>query len=126
MATEKKPTKNEETEIAPESVVGSDAALLDQSVTALFTHTLSRPVEYEGEKYESLTFDFDSLTGGDSIDVETELLAKGHPVISKSIDTQYLMRMCARACTADIDYNIFRALPVKDFNRIIATAKRFL
>ena len=28
-------------------------------------HTLSRPFEFEGKKYEFLTFDFDKLSGKD-------------------------------------------------------------
>lgn len=122
MATNKK----ENNEIAPTDVVGSDAALLEENVSSLYKHKLSRSIEYEGVTYEELSFDFDSLTGGDSLDIENEIAAKGRLLIVKTSDAEYLSRMCARACVQKVDVGIFRVMPVKDYNRIMNTAKRFL
>lgn len=128
MATTKA-TKKENTEIAPDAVVGSDAALFEEggNLTSLFTYHLSKPISYEGKEYDALTFDFEALTGGDSLDVENELAAKGHLLFVKTSDSEYVSRMCARACVEEgIDIGIFRVMQAKDYNRLMNTAKRFL
>ena len=111
-------------EKAVKEAMGSDAEAMNAN-DSLYVHKLSRPVEYDGKKYEELTFDFDSLTGGDSMDVEDELARQNHPVITRSIDTAYLTRMCARACTASIGWDIFRLMAVRDCNRITNISRRF-
>lgn len=125
MAT--KATKKENTEIAPDAVVGSDAALFEEGGNSFFTYRLSKPISYEGKEYDALTFDFEALTGGDSLDVENELAAKGHLLIVKTSDSEYVTRMCARACIEEgVDIGIFRVMQAKDYNRLMNTAKRFL
>lgn len=123
MAT--KEITKENTEIAAEEVIGSDSVLTEE-ISALFTHKLSKPIEYEGKKFDEINFDFDALTGGDSLDVENELSSKGHFIFLKTSDSEYLVRMCARACTNDgVDVGFFRILPVKDYNKIMNSVKRF-
>ncbi len=115
-----------------EQVVGSDGALLEELLDGVYTHTFAKPVLYDGKTYEKLTFDFDSLTGGDSLDVESELMARNHPVFVRNIDGEYLIRMAAKACTergADnkrvIGHDIFRLMSAKDYGKITNIAKRF-
>lgn len=122
--TEKKTTEQEELVEQAEKSVGSDAAFLEEN-DALYTHTFIKPVNYEGKTYEKLSFDFDSLTGGDSMDVEDELMRQNHPVITRSIDSAYLTRMCARACTEKVGYDIFRVMTARDCNRITNICRRF-
>lgn len=110
---------------AAENVGVSDLAMADELSDSLYVHKFYKPFSYEGETYTQLTFDFGSLTGGDSLDVEEELQSTGHAVIMRSIDGQYLARMCAKACTANIDFDIFRAMPVRDYAKITNVAKRF-
>lgn len=105
--------------------VGSDSVLLDDQPDGLYTHNFVKPIQYDGKTYEKLTFDFDSLTGGDSLDVESELLSRGHAVVVRTIDGEYLSRMCARACTESVGADIFRQMPVKDYGAITNVAKRF-
>ena len=115
-----------------EQAVGSDSVLLEESPDSLYVHTFEKPIEYNGKTYEKLTFDFDSLTGGDSLDVESELMARNHPVLVRNIDSEYVIRMAAKACTergADgkrvIGHDIFRNMTVKDYGRITNIARRF-
>lgn len=108
-----------------EQVVGSDSVLLEEAPDSLYVHTFEKPIEYNGKTYEKLTFDFDSLCGGDSLDVESELLSKGHFVVSRSVDPEYLIRMCARACTDSVGFDIFRCMKVKDYTRITNYSRRF-
>ena len=128
--TDKKETIAAE-EISEEKAVvaigGSEAAaMLDASEEEVFTHTLSKPIKYDGETITELVFDFSSLTGGDSLAVEDELRASGHPIFVRSIDGAYLIRMCAKACTKDIDYGVFEYMPAKDYISITNKLKRFL
>lgn len=123
MAT--KEITKENTEIAAEEVIGSDSVLTEE-VSALFTHKLTKTIEYEDNKFDEITFDFDSLTGGDSLDVENELSSKGHFIVLKTADSEYLIRMCAKACiTKGVDTGFFRIIPVKDYNKIMNSVKRF-
>lgn len=110
---------------AAEAVAGSDAAMIDATIDEVYTHVFSRPVKYDGEEITELTFDFGSLTGGDSLSVEEELRMAGHPVIVRSVDGAYLIRMCAKACTRSIDFEIFEKMPAKDYIRITNISKRF-
>ena len=129
---EKNMNPTEEEIVEAEQVVGSDGAFLDEQPEGVYTHTFSKPVLYDGKTYEKLTFDFDSLTGGDSLDVESELMARNHPVLVRNIDSEYVIRMAAKACTergADgkrvIGHDIFRNMTVKDYGRITNIARRF-
>ena len=126
MATiEKLENMNADEAKTAEQVVGSDAAALDEQTDGIYTHALSAPVLYDGKTYSELTFDFDSLTGGDSLDVMDELMRKGHAVLMKSVDDFYLMKMCARACKEKVGDDIFRMMKPRDLNRILNVSRRF-
>lgn len=126
MANIKKIENNNAAELrAAEQAVGSDSVLLDEQPDGMYTHKFAEPIQYDGKTFDKLTFDFDSLTGGDSLDVESELLSKGHAVVVRTIDGEYLSRMCARACTESVGADIFRHMKVKDYGQITNVAKRF-
>jgi len=123
--TEKKTNEQEDFAEQAEKVVGSDVVNLENESDGVYTHTFNKPVLYEGKTYKKLPFDFESLSGGDSLDVENELLAQGHAVVARSIDGAYLIRMCARACTEKVGYDIFRVMSVKDYAIITNRSRRF-
>lgn len=124
--------KNMENTEAIENIIGSGdlAGILGdpQGGTSgdTYVHTFSRPVSYNDKTYNELRFDFGNLTGGDSLAVEAELSALNTPVFVRSIDSKYLIRICARACTEQIGSDIFEVMPLKDFTKITNAAKRFL
>ena len=94
--------------------------------TSAVTVQLSRPFTYEGETYAELRFDWDKLTGEDSLSIENELQAQGKFVVAPTFSGEYLVRMAARACTAKIGQDLIRALPISDYNRIRSAARSFL
>ncbi len=107
------------------AIAKKEAEKADESIFS-YTHEFRRPFTYEGKTYEELTFDFGKLTGEDGIAIQEELEAKGKPVIVQTMNANYLCLMAARACTTTIGADVLMALPLYDFNRIIAKARSFL
>lgn len=101
-----------------------------------YTHTFRTPFTWEGHTFEELTFDFGSLTGGDSLAIENELLLQNKTATVPALSGEYLVRMAARACTAvmeapggrrtRIGVDALRAMPLKDYIRIEGKARSFL
>lgn len=94
--------------------------------TSVVTIQLSHPITYESNTYQELSFDFDRLSGEDSLSIENELQAQGKFVVAAAFSGEYLVRMAARACTAPIGQDLIRALPISDYNRIRNAARSFL
>ena len=90
------------------------------------TVQLPKPFEWEGETYAKLAFDFDTLTGKDSLDIEREMRAKNIPLISPAFSGEYLIRVAVRACEAPIGMDALLALPLPVFNRIRTSVSAFL
>lgn len=92
-----------------------------------FVHKFKKPFEYNGHKYEQFEFDFSSLTGGDSLAVEEELQREGKGVVVvAAFNSEYLIRIAARACTEPISYDAFKFMSLFDYNRIRDRARSFL
>lgn len=85
---------------------------------------LKKPLEYEGKKYEELTYDFDGLTGDDLLMAEAEMTAAGSVVPIVDLSKAYNAAVFARA--AKIDYAMMRKLHAKDFSRATALVMGFL
>lgn len=92
----------------------------------LVTISLNKPVLYMGETIESLDFDFEKLTGADALAIGRELKAIGTAVIIPRLESEYLIRAAARACTRTVNYDIFEKMSIADFNRVCSTARDFL
>lgn len=93
---------------------------------SLYVHTFKRPLEYNGKVYDSLTFDFEALTGRDSLAVEDELQRQGTMVMVPTFSSPYLIRIAARACTEKIGSDALENLGISDFNRIRNKVRNFL
>lgn len=87
---------------------------------------LKKPVVYNGKNIDTLTFDFDSLTGADGLNIEAELQAIGKMAIVPAFSGDYLVRMAAKACTEKIGHDIFDLMSLRDYNRIRSAARSFL
>jgi len=89
MATEKK---------APEEQEAVQAETTEVVEEGKNVYTFKKPLVYNNKTYEKLTYDLDSLTGQDSMDVEEELvrLRKGI-VIEGSLNTDYIIRIFCKA-----------------------------
>jgi len=98
-----------------------------------FTHVFQTPFVYEDKIFDSLTFDWEKLTGMDSLAIESELLTRtGRAVVSPKFSGEYLAGMAVRACTSRtaegkrLDRNTLLALPLGVFQKICGSARNFL
>lgn len=93
---------------------------------AVFTYMLKKPIEYDGKMIESLNFDFDSLTGEDSMAIEAELESMGIRGAVAAASTPYLKIMSCKACKEGVGTDIFNLMSLKDFEAIKTKARLFL
>jgi hypothetical protein len=91
-----------------------------------FTHAFRKPFAYMGKEYDKLQFDWEGLTGRDSLAIEAELQAMGVLVAAPAFSAPYIVRMAARACTETIGADAFELMPLADFNKIRGAARSFL
>lgn len=98
-----------------------------------YTHMFQTPFVYEGRTYDALTFNWEALTGKDSLAIEAEMMLKGKTLILPAYTGEYLVGMAARACTyrddsgkRTVSTNTICALPLKDFQAICNRARNFL
>lgn len=104
-----------------------EAAKTEALVSAgSYTYNFAKPWEYEGKTYQTLTFDWDKLTGNDSLAIEAELQTMGRALIAPEFSGDYLVRMAARACTTRIGCDVIQAMPISAFNTIRNKARSFL
>lgn len=94
--------------------------------TTAYVHHFKEPFEYQGKKYDQLTFDFECLTGKDSLSVEAELQAIGVMVMVPTFSGPYLIRIAARACKEKIGSDALEQMRIADYNRIRSKARNFL
>lgn len=88
--------------------------------------TLKKPVTYNEKTYSTLEFDFEKLTGEDALNIEDELASIGKVTVAPVFSGEYLIRMAAKACSEPIGSDLFRKLPISDYNRIRSKARSFL
>ena len=97
-----------------------------------YTQFFGKPFTFEGESFDSLTFDFGKLTAADSLAIEAELAAKGRAVITPEFSGEFLLHMAMRACTdrrmdgRRLGIDAFQTLPLAAFTRIRSRARSFL
>ncbi len=98
----------------------------DQESSGLFRIDFRRPFSFEGKTYEALEFDFGGLTGNDGLAVENELTALGKAVAIRELNSEYQIRIAARACTEPISADMLMAMPLRDCNRVLNKVRGFL
>lgn len=130
MNEEKKTTTIPETAEQAEAL---DAAAQAEEDVGTYTHVFKKPFTYQGRTYEKLTFDWDGLSGKDSVAIERELLRRNITTVVAEFTPEYLAGMAVRACT-ERDERGFRtvstdtlgAMPIHEFRRICGAARSFL
>ena len=90
-----------------------------------YVHVFSKPFQWEGKTYGQLVFDFESLTGRDTLAVERELAAKNIFTVVRSLNIEFQMRIAARACEDRIGTDMLEALPIRDFEKIMNRVRAF-
>ena len=79
-----------------EFAAAETAAKAVEGNASAYVHKLKKPFTFEGCTIEELSFDFDRLTGNDSLAIEDELQSMNKPVIVPTFSGQYLIRMAGR------------------------------
>lgn len=109
-----------------------EAAAMREANTGAYTLRLSKPLQWEGRTYEALTFQWDTLTGMDHLEIENELLAKGKTLVVPEYTGDYLCGMAVRAmmeCKELIPPQraaMLKRLPLGDFMNMCKEARSFL
>ncbi len=90
------------------------------------TFALKKPVMNDGEELRELAFDFEKLTGRDSLEVELELSRRNISMADKAFNGMFLSRLAARACTAKIGADVMSRLDIRDYQKIERALRNFL
>lgn len=91
-----------------------------------YIHKFAKPFKYDGKEIISIAFDFDGLTGADSLAIESELARLGKNIVAPAFSIDYLIRMAARASSPVVGVDAFSLMPIRDFNKIRSAARGFL
>lgn len=103
--------------------LGSSVAGLD-GASGEYVHKFKKPFEYEGKRYETLSFNFNRLVGRDMTAIEREMQMSGETAYTPETSHAYQCRLAARA--AGIMSDVLEAMPLGDFNRITNATRNFL
>lgn len=88
---------------------------------------LKKPIEKMGTEYKELHFDYDKLTGIDSLEVEEEIeKTTGLTVVAPALNLQYLIKISARACDEPIGSDDIFHMNLSDFNHVRNMARNFM
>ena len=92
----------------------------------MYERKLKTPLSYNGEQYDTLTFDFDKLTGKDGIDIENELLTQADVVLYPILSPEYMTRFISKACNEPIGFDGFQQMNYLDYKPIFDQATECL
>lgn len=92
----------------------------------LYVLKFKKPFSYDGVTYEELEFDFDGLTGADSLEIEREMNRMGTQLAVPAFSGEFITRMCARACTSPIGKDAWKNMSIRDWHKLRAKARNFL
>lgn len=120
-------------EAAAEAAAELDAEAKVSPDVMTYTHTFKNPFEYRGHTMTELTFNWGGLTGADHLAIEDDLRRNGLTLVVPAFTGEFLEGMAVRACTNRdnngiriVDMDLLRALPIRDFQKICMSARRFL
>lgn len=95
--------------------------------SGVWTYHLRKPATYNGETYEELHFDFESLSGRKIMQITHELQRLGLGIITApEFNMDFQLRVAMHACKEPVGSDFFDTLDGKDFIRIIGRARNFL
>lgn len=91
------------------------------------TIILRKPVKYAGKEYTEFSFDFDKLTGQDSLNIERELSSLNKSSVPSALNSEYLLRIAAKACTDSVGSDAFTTyMSLFDHLKVLKLARDFL
>lgn len=117
------------------TAIGDDTAIvvtddqieeeLEETSAGRYVHVFSKPFQWEGKTYGQLVFNFENLTGRDTLAIERELAAKHIYMVVRALNLDFQMRVAARACESRIGIDMLEALPIRDFEKIMNRVRAF-
>lgn len=120
-------------ESAAEAAVALEAEAKAGPDAMTYTHTFDEPFGFRGHTVTELTFNWGGLTGEDFEAIEDDMLRHGKTLVTPSFTGAFLAGMAVRACTNRdangiriVDADMLRALPIRDYQKIYMSARRFL
>ncbi len=97
-----------------------------------YTHEFARPFTYGGSTVEKLAFNWDALTGRDSIAIDRELAKNSGGQGVQNFGREHMALIAVRACSARNENDVrivskefMEALPIVDFEEITAMGRLF-
>lgn len=85
-----------------------------------------KPIEFEGQTYESINLDLESLNARTMIEIERQYMASttNQGVVLKELNKEYQLFVAAKAANMPIEF--MYALPAQEFMRITLSVQNFL
>ena len=92
-----------------------------------YVHQFKTPFKWDGKEYETLTFDFDSLTGADVIKIiDEQSMLGGNVAPIRQFDVHFQLGVAVRACSERLGQDAYLAMKMGDLNKILDRARGFL
>lgn len=91
-----------------------------------YIHVLKKPIAMGGCTFDTLKFNFGSLTGRDCVEIERKLSYAGVHVISAQVSRDYQVQYAIRACDEKISEEVFSEMGALDFCAICGSLQNFL
>ncbi|MCI8921124.1 MAG: phage tail assembly protein [Acutalibacter sp.] len=116
-----------------EQVSQVEAALENATDPGTYTHRLKKPFTFDGKTVEEMHFDFDSLTGADTLAISAEMNRRFKNLVLPHLSWEFMTLMAVRACTDRdekgirlVNEKLLQALPMRDYNTIVGKVRDFL
>ena len=116
-----------------EQVSQVEAALENAPDPGTYTHRLKKPFTFDGKTVEEMHFDFDSLTGADTLAISAEMNQRFKNLVLPHLSWEFMTLMAVRACTDRdekgirlVNEKLLQALPMRDYNTIVGKVRDFL
>jgi hypothetical protein len=90
----------------------------------VYVHKFKKTFEYEGQKFTTINFYFERLTGKDVISIENEMQANNEFALDPLLSRNFQGKMASRA--GGIAADVLEAMPLQEFNKITNAARNFL
>ena len=116
-----------------EQVSQVEAALENAPDPGTYTHRLKKPFTFDGKTVEEMHFDFDSLTGADTLAISAEMNRRFKNLVLPHLSWEFMTLMAVRSCTDRdgkgirlVNEKLLQALPMRDYNTIVGKVRDFL
>ena len=116
-----------------ETAVQLEAEAKAEPDAMTYTHTFKEPFQFRDRTITELTFNWGDLTGEDHQAIEDDMLRRGQTLTIPSFNGLFLAGMAVRACINRdengiriVDADLLKALPMRDYQKIYFSARRFL